>query len=105
MWCLFTPAGGSLRMVSRLVVLAEGEWQLQSWGSQMDLIEGLETVWSLSMNPTTRSSALSQGSKARFTVSSPQSESSVLHPSSSEEVDMVGTDQNKWIRHLSPSSI
>ncbi len=51
---------------------AEVEQQLHSWGSQLDLAEGMETGGSLSLSSPARSTARSLGSEARSAVSSPQ---------------------------------
>lgn len=55
----------------------------------MDLVEGLETGPAFSLPSPARSSALSQGLKTCFMVSSAPSEAPVLHLSSSEKLDVV----------------
>ncbi|KAL0194819.1 hypothetical protein M9458_008391, partial [Cirrhinus mrigala] len=64
------------------------ERQLHSWGSQLDLAEGMETGDPLSPASPTRSAARSQGSETRSAVSSPWGTGSMLHLSSSVEVDV-----------------
>ncbi len=66
--------------------------RLHSWGSQLDLVEGMETGESLSSSSPARSTAGSLGSEARSAVSSPQGEGSVLLLSSSEEVDVESVE-------------
>ncbi|KAI2665230.1 UDP-sugar-dependent glycosyltransferase 52 [Labeo rohita] len=58
----------------------------RSWGSQLDLLEGMETGEPLSPSSPGRSGARSQGSEARSAVPSTQRTASVLPISSSEEV-------------------
>ncbi|XP_067278254.1 uncharacterized protein [Pseudorasbora parva] len=67
---------------------AEAERRLQSWGSRLDVAEGLETGAALSLPSPAPSSGSSRGMEARMVVSSPPRESPVLHLSSSEEVDV-----------------
>ncbi|KAI2647309.1 Transposon Ty3-G Gag-Pol polyprotein [Labeo rohita] len=66
----------------------EAERALHSWGSQLDLLEGMETGDPLSPSLTGRSVARSEGSEARTVVTSPQGAGSSLLLSSSEEVDL-----------------
>ncbi|KAI2660031.1 ORF V: Enzymatic polyprotein [Labeo rohita] len=61
---------------------AEAERQLHSWGSQLDLLEGMETGEPLSPSSPGGSGAHSQGSEARSAATSPPS-----RISSSEEVE------------------
>ncbi len=70
---------------------AEAEWWLHSWGSQLDLAEGLETAKPLSLSSPARSTARSLGSEARTAVSSPQRAGPVFHLSPSEEEDVEST--------------
>ncbi|KAL0148119.1 hypothetical protein M9458_056589 [Cirrhinus mrigala] len=72
---------------------AEAERRLHSWGSQLDLVEGMETGDPLSPASPTRSAARPSGSEARAVVSSPQGSASTLAISSSEEVDAVSVDE------------
>ncbi|KAL0148327.1 hypothetical protein M9458_056389 [Cirrhinus mrigala] len=72
---------------------AEAERRLHSWGSQLDLVEGMETGDPLSPASPTRSAARSQGSEGRSAVSSPRGTGSTLHLSSSEEVDVESVDE------------
>ncbi|KAI2647410.1 Transposon Ty3-G Gag-Pol polyprotein [Labeo rohita] len=67
---------------------AEAERALHSWGSQLDLLEGMETGDPLSPSLPGRSDAHSEGSEARTAVTSPQGAGSSLLLSSSEEVDV-----------------
>ncbi len=71
---------------------AEAERQLHSWGSQLDLAEGMETGGSLSLSSPARSTARSLGSEARSAVSSPQRAGSAFHLSPSEEEDVESAD-------------
>ncbi len=71
---------------------AEAERQLHSWGSQLDLAEGMETGRSLSSSSPARSTARSLGSEARSAVSSPQRAGSAFHLSPSEEEDVESAD-------------
>ncbi|KAI2646175.1 Transposon Ty3-G Gag-Pol polyprotein [Labeo rohita] len=64
---------------------AEAERALHSWGSQMDLLEGMETGDPLSPSLPDRSDARSEGSEARTAATSSQGTGSSLHLSSSEE--------------------
>ncbi|KAL0150783.1 hypothetical protein M9458_053901 [Cirrhinus mrigala] len=66
---------------------AEAERRLHSWGSQLDLLEGMETGDPLSPSSPSRSGARSQGSEARSAATSPQGTASTLRISSSEEVE------------------
>ncbi|KAI2646369.1 Transposon Ty3-G Gag-Pol polyprotein [Labeo rohita] len=72
---------------------AEAERRLHSWGSQLDLVEGMETGDPLSSASPTRSAARPSGSEARTAVSSPRGSASTLAISSSEEVDVVSVDE------------
>ncbi|KAL0165643.1 hypothetical protein M9458_037487, partial [Cirrhinus mrigala] len=72
---------------------AEAERRLHSWGSQLDLVEGMETGDPLSPASPTRSAARPSGSEARAAVSSPWGSASTLPISSSEEVDVVSVDE------------
>ncbi|KAI2653857.1 Transposon Ty3-G Gag-Pol polyprotein [Labeo rohita] len=72
---------------------AEAERKLHSWGSQLDLVEGMETGDPLSPASPTRSAARPSGSEARAAVSSPRGSASTLPISSSEEVDVVSVDE------------
>ncbi|MCI4378954.1 hypothetical protein PGIGA_G00222290 [Pangasianodon gigas] len=85
---------GSLTSVPRGAgpASAEAERRLRSWGSQMDLAEGMETGLSLSPSSPSRSTVPSLGSEARSAVSSPRGADSALHLSSSEEVDVESVD-------------
>jgi len=58
----------------------------------MDLVEGLEKGPALSLPLPARYSALSQGLKAHFVVSSALGEAPVLQLSSSEELDVVSIE-------------
>ncbi|KAL0176406.1 hypothetical protein M9458_028736, partial [Cirrhinus mrigala] len=69
------------------------ERQLHSWGSQLDLLEGMETGDPLSPSSPRRSAARSMGSEARSAVSSPQGTGSTLRISSSKEVDIESVDE------------
>ncbi len=71
---------------------AEAERQLHSWGSQLDLAEGMETGGSLSLSSPARSAARSLGSEARSAVSSSQMAGSAFHISPSEEEDVESAD-------------
>ncbi|KAL0193306.1 hypothetical protein M9458_011602, partial [Cirrhinus mrigala] len=64
------------------------ELALHSWGSQMDLLEGMETGDPLSSSLPGRSDARSEGSEARIAATSSQGTGSSLHLSSSEEGDL-----------------
>ncbi len=70
---------------------AEAERWQHSWGSQLDLAEGMETGRSLSLSSPARSIARSLGSEARSAVSSPQRAGPVFHLSPSEEEDVEST--------------
>ncbi|KAL0168889.1 hypothetical protein M9458_037111, partial [Cirrhinus mrigala] len=67
--------------------------RMHSWGSQLDLVEGMETGDPLSPASPTRSAARPSGSEARAAVSSPRGSASTLPISSSEEVDVVSVDE------------
>lgn len=77
--------------------VAEAQRRLLSWGSQVDLAEGSETGSSFSWSSPARTTAPSQGSEACAAVSYPQRESSVLHLSSSEEVDVMSVDTEETV--------
>ncbi|KAI2645589.1 Thromboxane-A synthase [Labeo rohita] len=66
---------------------AEAERWLHSWGSQLDLLEGMETGEPLSPSSPGRSRARSQGSEAHSVATSSQGTASMLRISSSEEVE------------------
>ncbi len=70
---------------------AEAERWLHSWGSQLDLAEGLEMGKPLSLSSPARSTARSLGSEARSADSSPQRAGPVFHLSPSEEEDVEST--------------
>ncbi|KAI2668278.1 putative uridine nucleosidase 2 [Labeo rohita] len=72
---------------------AEAERRLHSWGSQLDLVEGMETGDPLSPASPTKSAARPSGSEARAAVSSPRGSASTLPISSSEEVDVVSLEE------------
>lgn len=57
---------------------AEVEWRRHSWGSQVDLLEGMETGESLSPSPPIRFGGHSLGSEARSAVTSPRGTDSAL---------------------------
>ncbi|KAI2645311.1 Transposon Ty3-G Gag-Pol polyprotein [Labeo rohita] len=63
---------------------AEAERALHSWGSQLDLLEGMETGVPLSSPSPSRSAARSAGSEARTAVTSPRGSGSTVRLSSSE---------------------
>ncbi|KAL0149575.1 hypothetical protein M9458_055102 [Cirrhinus mrigala] len=71
----------------------EAERLLHSWGSQLDLLEGMETGDPLSPFSPDRSMARSAGSEARSAATSPHGTGSSLHLSSSEEVDLESTTE------------
>ncbi|KAL0186577.1 hypothetical protein M9458_018247, partial [Cirrhinus mrigala] len=66
----------------------EAERVLHSWGSQLDLLEGMETGDPLSPSLPGRSDARSEGSEARTAATSSQGAGSSLLLSSSEDVDL-----------------
>ncbi|KAI2646466.1 Transposon Ty3-G Gag-Pol polyprotein [Labeo rohita] len=66
----------------------EAERVLHSWGSQLDLLEGMETGDPLSPSLPGRSDACSEGSEARTAATSSQGAGSSLLLSSSEDVDL-----------------
>ncbi|KAL0151133.1 hypothetical protein M9458_053646 [Cirrhinus mrigala] len=72
---------------------AEAERRLHSWGSQLDLLEGMETGDPLSPASPSRSVARSAGTEARSAVSSPRGTSSTLRLSSSEEADIESVEE------------
>ncbi|XP_053090988.1 uncharacterized protein LOC128318536 [Pangasianodon hypophthalmus] len=74
-------------------VSAEAERRLHSWGSQLDLVEGMEMGQPLSSSSPTRYTARSLGSEA-CAASSPRGEGSTRLLSSSEEVDVAGVDED-----------
>ncbi|KAL0195548.1 hypothetical protein M9458_009120, partial [Cirrhinus mrigala] len=67
---------------------AEAERVLHSWGSQLDLLEGMETGDPLSPSSPSRSAAHSVGSEARSAATSSQGAGSSLLLSSSGEGDL-----------------
>ncbi|KAI2665226.1 Exocyst complex protein exo70 [Labeo rohita] len=67
---------------------AKAEWLLHSWGSQLDLLEEMETGEPLSPSSPARSTDRSVGSEARSAATSPHGTGSSIHLSSSEEVDV-----------------
>ncbi|KAI2662293.1 Transposon Ty3-G Gag-Pol polyprotein [Labeo rohita] len=67
---------------------AEAERALHSWGSQLDLLEGMETGNPLSPSSPSRSAARSVGSEARSAATSSQGAGSSLLLSSSGEGDL-----------------
>ncbi len=71
---------------------AEAQRRLQSWGSQRDLSAEVETGTALSLPSPDRSSASSQGWKARAAVSSTPIEAQTLQLSDSEELDVVSAN-------------
>ncbi|KAI2662194.1 2-oxoisovalerate dehydrogenase subunit beta, mitochondrial [Labeo rohita] len=79
---------------------AEAERALHSWGSQMDLLEGMEMGDPLSPSLPGRSAARSEGSEARTAATSSQGMGSSLHLSSSEEGDLESTAEE-----ASPQSV
>ncbi len=85
---------GAFTSVPRVAGLAsaEAEWRLHSWGSQLDLAEGMEMDGPLSSSSPARSIARSLGSEARSALSSPQRVGSALLLSSSEGEDVEITD-------------
>ncbi|KAI2660086.1 UDP-sugar-dependent glycosyltransferase 52 [Labeo rohita] len=66
----------------------EAERALHSWGSQLDLLEGMETGNPLSPSSPSRSAARSVGSEARSAATSSQGAGSSLLLSSSGEGDL-----------------
>ncbi len=80
-------AEGAFTSVSRSAgpAAAEVERRQHSWGSQEDLLEGMETGKSLSPSPPIRFGGRSPGSEARSAVTSPRGTDSALLLSSSEE--------------------
>ena len=73
---------------------AEAERQLHSWGSQLDLVEGMQTGESLSSSSPARSSVRSLGSEARLGATSPREADAALRLSASEEVDEESVDES-----------
>ncbi|KAI2647016.1 Transposon Ty3-G Gag-Pol polyprotein [Labeo rohita] len=71
---------------------AEAERRLHSWGSQLDLVEGMETGDPLSPASPTRSAARPSDRKPALRFLPPGS-ASTLPISSSEEVDVVSVDE------------
>ncbi|KAI2646546.1 Transposon Ty3-G Gag-Pol polyprotein [Labeo rohita] len=91
---LFSPEGAFISVPRGSgPASAEAERRLHSWGSQLDLVEGMETGDPLSPASPTRSAARPSGSEARAAVSSPRGSASTLPISSSEEVDVVSVDE------------
>ncbi|KAL0165880.1 hypothetical protein M9458_037724, partial [Cirrhinus mrigala] len=72
---------------------AEAERQLHSWGSQLDLLEGMETGDPLSPASPSRSVAHSAGTEASSAVSSSRGTGSMLRLSSSEEADIESVEE------------
>ncbi len=90
---VFLPAHAlSQAGIHTVCAWSEVERQLHSWGSQLDLAEGMETGGSLSLSSPARSTARSLGSEAHSAVSSPQRAGSVFHLSPSEEEDVESAD-------------
>ncbi len=77
----------------------EVERRLRSWGSQLDLMEGLETSVSLSPSSPIRSYSCSPRLEARAADTSPRAAGSALLISSSEEIDVQSVDD---VPSLSP---
>ena len=73
---------------------AKTERQLHSWGSQLDLVEGMQTGESLSSSSPARSSVRSLGSEARLGATSPREADAALRLSASEEVDEESVDES-----------
>ncbi|KAL0203138.1 hypothetical protein M9458_001156, partial [Cirrhinus mrigala] len=71
---------------------AEAGRRLHSWGSQLDLAEGMETGNPLSPASPARSPARPLGVEARAADSSPRGTGSTLPISSSEEVDVESVE-------------
>ncbi|KAL0161370.1 hypothetical protein M9458_045095, partial [Cirrhinus mrigala] len=71
---------------------AEAGRRLHSWGSQLDLAEGMETGNPLSPASPARSPACPLGAEARAADSSPRGTGSTLPISSSEEVDVESVE-------------
>ncbi|KAL0151772.1 hypothetical protein M9458_052923 [Cirrhinus mrigala] len=65
----------------------EADRRLHSWGSQLDLMEGMETGDPLS--PSQHRSVSASGTEAPLVVTFPRDQPSTRHSSSSEEVDVV----------------
>ncbi|KAI2644897.1 Transposon Ty3-G Gag-Pol polyprotein [Labeo rohita] len=72
---------------------AEAERVLHSWGSQLDLLEGVETGDPLSPTSPSRSAARSVGSEARSAATSTQGAGSSLLLSSSGEGDLESVSE------------
>ncbi|KAL0175478.1 hypothetical protein M9458_027808, partial [Cirrhinus mrigala] len=72
---------------------AEAGRRLHSWGSQLDLAEGMETGIPLSPASPARSPARPLGVEARAADSSPRGTGSTLPISSSEEVDVGSVEE------------
>ncbi|KAL0162075.1 hypothetical protein M9458_041471, partial [Cirrhinus mrigala] len=72
---------------------AEAGRRLHSWGSQLDLAEGMETGIPLSPASPARSPARPLGAEARAADSSPRGTGSTLPISSSEEVDVGSVEE------------
>ncbi len=77
--------------------VAEVERRRRSWGSQLDLMEELETSKSLSPSSFIRSGDRFPRSEARLADTSPRAAGSPFLLSSSEEVDVVSAE------YVSPS--
>ncbi|CAM4567192.1 unnamed protein product [Leuciscus chuanchicus] len=72
--------------------VAEPNWRLHSWGSQVDLGEGFETALTLSQPSSPSSSAHVRDTEARSAASSASNEGLTLGLSSSEEVDVLSIE-------------
>ncbi len=70
----------------------EVERRLRSWGSQLDLMEGLEMSVSLSLSSPIRSYSCSPRLEARAADTSPRAAGSAFLISSSEEIDVESVD-------------
>lgn len=87
--------GASASVPHRLdPAVAEAQWRLYSWGSEMDLSEGFDKGPALSLPSPGRSSVLSQGLKAHTVVSSTQSEAPALQLSSSDVISVDAGDED-----------
>lgn len=75
--------------------LVKAGWHPLSWGSQMDLVERLETDSVLSPLSPATSSPLSLASGARVGVTPSWSECPLLQLSGSEEVDVESIDMEE----------
>lgn len=77
--------------------------QSKSWGSQMNLSEGLDMGLALFLPSPDRSSAFSQCSEAHFAIPSALSEAPVLQVSSSEELEIESIEAGE-VDDLPPHS-